>query len=68
MFRPGGFASDRPIEFPADAGDGLKTDIVFTWAFVEMVTWFWIYTTLREERKEAAIRIMERRKKEDDPT
>lgn len=34
------------------AGDGIINDIFFTFAFVEMVTWFWIWVTLREERQE----------------
>lgn len=31
-------------------GEGLKNRVFFTFAFVEMITWFWVYVTLREER------------------
>lgn len=30
-------------------GEGLKNRVFFTFAFVEMITWFWVYVTLREE-------------------
>lgn len=35
---------------------GLKNDVVFAWAFVELVAMFWTFSTLREERKEIAAR------------
>lgn len=25
-----------------EMGDGLKNSVVFTWGFVEVVTWFWV--------------------------
>jgi hypothetical protein len=27
---------------PKVAGDGLRNSMLFTWAFLEMVTWFWV--------------------------
>jgi Increased loss of mitochondrial DNA protein 1 len=47
-------------------GEGLKNGVFFTWAFVEMITWFWVFVTLREERRDIAMRIAERRAAEDD--
>ncbi|PFH56893.1 hypothetical protein XA68_15820 [Ophiocordyceps unilateralis] len=32
-------------------GDGLKNRVFFTFIFLEMITWFWIWVTLREERQ-----------------
>ncbi|KAI9851122.1 MAG: hypothetical protein M1838_004457 [Thelocarpon superellum] len=43
------------------AGPGLQNSLVFSWAFVEMVVWFWVYVTLREERKESAGRRAQKR-------
>jgi hypothetical protein len=40
--------------------------VVFTWAFLEMVTWFWAFLTLREERQAIAIRLAEKRAAEED--
>ena len=41
-------------------GDGLKNRVFFTFIFVEMISWFWIWVTLREElgelRKRKALR------------
>ncbi|KAI9821582.1 MAG: hypothetical protein M1832_003256 [Thelocarpon impressellum] len=48
------------------AGNGLKNGMVFTWAFVEMVTWFWVYVTLRDERREASAKLTAKRKAEED--
>ena len=47
-------------------GEGLKNRVVFTWAFLEMITWFWAFVTLREERQAMAVRIAERREAEED--
>ncbi|KAG8156768.1 hypothetical protein KVR01_013373 [Diaporthe batatas] len=32
-------------------GDGLKNRVFFAFAFVEVVSWFWVWVTLREERQ-----------------
>lgn len=60
------FSSTSPlynsrIYIPSVWGEGLKNRLVFTWAFLELVTWFWIFVTLREERREAAVRAAQRR-------
>lgn len=43
-------------------GDGLKNRIFFTFMFIEMVSWFWVWVTLREERKEVLSRKSQRRR------
>ncbi|KAL2810587.1 increased loss of mitochondrial DNA protein 1 [Aspergillus granulosus] len=40
--------------------DQLKNRVVFTYGFMEMMFWFWIFLTLREERQEIATRFAER--------
>lgn len=47
-------------------GEGLRDRVVFTLAFIEMISWFWVWTTLREERREEALREAQRRRKEED--
>ncbi|OBT87991.1 hypothetical protein VE02_02889 [Pseudogymnoascus sp. 03VT05] len=47
-------------------GEGLKNRVLFTWAFVEMITWFWVWTTLREERRDMLVKAQEKRAQEDD--
>ena len=42
-------------------GDGLKNRIFFTFIFVEFVSWFWVWVTIREERREYAINKARRR-------
>jgi hypothetical protein len=42
-------------------GEGLKNRVLFTWAFLELITWFWIFVTLREERREGAAKETRRR-------
>ncbi|KAJ6079892.1 hypothetical protein N7467_009645 [Penicillium canescens] len=39
--------------------DRLKNRVVFTFSFVEMMFWFWIFTTLREERQERLTKLLE---------
>ncbi|KAH0425298.1 hypothetical protein CcaCcLH18_11044 [Colletotrichum camelliae] len=43
-------------------GDGLKNRVFLTFAFLEMVSWFWVWITLREEQE--AIAREKARKKE----
>ncbi|KAM5374254.1 hypothetical protein ACJZ2D_006579 [Fusarium nematophilum] len=44
-------SSHNPSYRPAGwGGDALKNRLFFTFMFVEMMTWFWIWVTLREER------------------
>ncbi|QLI63813.1 uncharacterized protein G6M90_00g004890 [Metarhizium brunneum] len=31
-------------------GDGLKNRVFFTFVFIEMIAWFWVWVTLREEK------------------
>lgn len=35
-------------------GDGLKNRVFLTFAFLEMLSWFWVWMTLREEREQFA--------------
>lgn len=39
----------------------LQTDLVFTLAFVELCLWFWVFISLRDERKAVADKLTERR-------
>ncbi|KAF2441302.1 hypothetical protein P171DRAFT_94087 [Karstenula rhodostoma CBS 690.94] len=48
------------------AGDHLKNSVVFAFGFVELTVWFWVFITLRDERRQRVIRLMERRRAEQD--
>ncbi|KAE8349140.1 increased loss of mitochondrial DNA protein 1 [Aspergillus coremiiformis] len=39
--------------------DQLKNRVIFTYGFMEMMFWLWIFLTLREERHEIAVRFTE---------
>ncbi|KAF4470187.1 hypothetical protein FALBO_2906 [Fusarium albosuccineum] len=44
-------SSHNPSYRPAGwGGDALKNRLFFTFMFIETMTWFWIWVTLREER------------------
>ena len=43
-------------------GDGLKNRVFFTFAFLESVSWFWVWVTLREERNQVLARKAMRRR------
>jgi len=65
------FSSGSPLMtssayVPSVWGEGLKNRLVFSFAFIEMFAWFWAFTTLREERRDMAIRIAEKRAAEED--
>ncbi|KAF2084219.1 hypothetical protein K490DRAFT_49756 [Saccharata proteae CBS 121410] len=50
--------------FRGSVGDTLKNRVVFTFGFFEVVMWFWVFITLRDERRQAAERLLERRRAE----
>ncbi|KAK3376858.1 increased loss of mitochondrial DNA protein 1 [Lasiosphaeria ovina] len=47
---PGGYAPS------GWGGDALKNRLFFAFMFVETVSWFWVWVTLQEENREAAVR------------
>jgi hypothetical protein len=44
----------------ARASDHLKNSFTFSFCFLETILWFWVYVSLREQRKTAAQRVLER--------
>ena len=42
--------------YAAAPGDNLKNGLVFSWAFIELVGWFLVFITLREERRQRGAR------------
>lgn len=60
------FASRGNNEFMLAKGNNLNNGLIFTWGFLEMASWFWVYTTLREERREKARNLVESRKRDAD--
>jgi len=65
LFKEGGmFAGARGIAYSKNPSSYLKNGFVFSWGFIELSMWFWVYITLREERRERAQKIIEQRQKE----
>jgi hypothetical protein len=42
-------------------GDMLKNRVFFAFMFIEMISWFWVWVTLKEETREIAARRQRRR-------
>ncbi|KAJ4984473.1 hypothetical protein SVAN01_10025 [Stagonosporopsis vannaccii] len=67
VFKEGGvLGGARGIAYSKSPGSYLKNSVVFSWGFIELSMWFWIYVTLREERRERARKLIEKRKAEAD--
>ncbi|OAA76830.1 Increased loss of mitochondrial DNA protein 1 [Akanthomyces lecanii RCEF 1005] len=49
-FLPGSSRRPAILGGSGSATDGLKNRVIFTFMFIEMVAWFWLWVTLREER------------------
>lgn len=47
-------------------GEGLNNRVIFAFAFVEMISWFWVWTTLREERRDFLLKEQAARRKAED--
>ncbi|MCJ1286911.1 hypothetical protein MMC26_006257 [Xylographa opegraphella] len=61
--KPGGLLAWAGAEERAPS-----TGLAFTWGFVELVTWFWIYVTLRDERRELLVKVHDERAREEERT
>ena len=49
-FLPGSSRRPAILGGSGSATDGLKNRVIFTFMSIEMVAWFWLWVTLREER------------------
>jgi hypothetical protein len=66
-FKEGGLMAPRSNDYMMGAGNTtLNNSIVFTWGFCEMAAWFWVFVTLRDERREKARKVVEKRQAEAD--
>ncbi|ORX91588.1 increased loss of mitochondrial DNA protein 1 [Clohesyomyces aquaticus] len=66
MFKEGGMFAKRTAGHSIASGGDLKNSIVFTWGFLELACWFWVFVNLRDERRQRAMRLIEKRKAEND--
>ena len=53
MAHPPAHAQNPAYRASPWGGDGLKNRVFFTFMFVELVSWLWVWVTLREERAQA---------------
>ena len=56
----------RGKSYKPSAGDHLKNGLIFSWGFIEILMWFWIYLGVREERRQAAVRTLQERERRSD--
>jgi hypothetical protein len=64
LFKKGGLLGPKSSAFSNGPGDYLKNSFVFAWGFIEISAWFWIFVTLREERRERARQLIAKRQAE----
>lgn len=65
MSKEGGMFAPRTQDYAMRSGAGLSNSIIFTWAFFELVLWFFVYTSLRQEKQAKLNKIIEQRKAEE---
>ncbi|CAA9964693.1 hypothetical protein PTNB73_05884 [Pyrenophora teres f. teres] len=66
IFKEGGMFAPRGMDLRMSAGAHLNNSFVFTFGFMEVSAWFWVFATLREERTEKAKKMAEKLAKEKD--
>ncbi|KAB2100917.1 hypothetical protein AG0111_0g10778 [Alternaria gaisen] len=64
MFKEGGMFAPRGVDFRMSTGASLNNSFIFTWGFMEVSAWFWVFTTLREERSAKATKLAEKEARE----
>jgi hypothetical protein len=64
--KEGGMFAPRSNDYMMGSGNTtLHNSLVFSWGFVEMAAWFWVFVALREERSEKVKKAVEKRKAEE---
>ncbi|PVH97175.1 hypothetical protein DM02DRAFT_658534 [Periconia macrospinosa] len=63
-FKPDGMFVSSGRKYTVNKGDLLKNSVVFTFGFLELATWFWIFLALRDERRERRINLLKKREAE----
>jgi hypothetical protein len=63
-FKEGGMFAPRTQSYQFEAGEGLNNSLVFTFGFLELSLWFWVFLALRDERRQRGLRLIEKRKAE----
>ncbi|KAI6896379.1 hypothetical protein D0869_02500 [Hortaea werneckii] len=66
LFKQGGLFGSKTALSQSSMGEPLQNSMVFSWGFLELAAWFWIFTSLREERRLLAKRKIEELKAEQD--
>ncbi|EME39242.1 hypothetical protein DOTSEDRAFT_75087 [Dothistroma septosporum NZE10] len=67
LFKEGGaFGPSSPSFGKVRVGEPLQNSMVFSFGFIEIATWFWIFTSLREDRHEMARKRVESLKAQED--
>lgn len=61
----GAGSMSMPSRMTSGPAQLLQTDLVFTIAFIELCLWFWVFVSLRDERRAVADKLTERRAFED---
>ena len=56
----GGFAT--AVKHNRSPGQLIINDLVFTAGFVEVSIWFWVFIMLKDERREVAVKLAQRKK------
>ncbi|KNG49223.1 dipeptidase 1 precursor [Stemphylium lycopersici] len=64
-FKEGGMFGAKGVDYRTSAGASLSNSFVFAWGFFEVMAWFWVYTSLREERSEKVKIAAEKQARED---
>ncbi|KAL1793119.1 hypothetical protein ACET3X_008101 [Alternaria dauci] len=64
MLKEGGMFAPRGVDFRMSTGANLNNSFIFTWGFMEVSAWFWVFTTLREERSAKATKLAEKQARE----
>ena len=80
LYQPSTFETVKSSVYVGKAGFNLKNGVIFSWCFLETVLWFWVghtgpnyeeyahkvqvYVSMKEQRTQAARRVIEKRKAE----
>jgi hypothetical protein len=51
IYKPDGLGVVKGKFYKASPGDNLKNGVIFTWAFLELVMWFWVCIDFSDGRE-----------------
>ncbi|QDS72854.1 hypothetical protein FKW77_007230 [Venturia effusa] len=63
LFKAGGYANNGGKYFETRSSELWMNSFTFTFAFLELMMWFWVFVSLKDQRREIAVKVLKEQSK-----